>query len=195
MVEVMVALAVLAVGATGVIALQKATLISNTQARNLSIANTIAKTWAERLRVDALQWNKGGVPDEVSDLSTDTDWLSTLNSPAYPDRVIPTAIEDFGAPAADILGTDVYALDPSDPAYEEPAFCTHLRFRQFEDTTAFNGVLWQRLIRVEIRVFWERSGNPVNDCATLAWNTVDQQPDRYGAVYLTTSVLQNTSSN
>jgi type IV pilus assembly protein PilV len=194
MVEVMVALAILAVGATGIIAIQKATLINNTQARNLSIANAIARTWAERLRVDALQWNKGGKPDEVPDIN-DTDWLRTLGNPAYPDRVIPAAIADLGAPATDILGTDVYNLDPSDPNYEEPAFCTHLRFRQFPDPSDPTGVLWTGLIRVEIRVFWERSGNPVNNCDTLAWDAVDQQPDRYGAVYLTTSVLQNTSQN
>ncbi|MCC6556603.1 MAG: prepilin-type N-terminal cleavage/methylation domain-containing protein [Polyangiaceae bacterium] len=190
MVEVMVALAVLAVGATGVIALQKATLIGNTHARNISIASAIARTWAERLRTDALQWND---PGEVPDLANDTDWLKQLGNPAYPDRVIPTSIADLGSPVTDVLGTDVYVTDPSDPAYVETAFCTHLRFRQFEDPINTGETLWPQLIRVEIRVLWERNGDPI-DCSTLP-SVVDPLPDRYGAVYLTTSVLQNMSSH
>lgn len=190
MVEVMVALALLAVGATGVIALQKATLISNAQARNIGVANFIAKTWAERLRIDALQWND---PAEIPDLASDADWLSALGSPAYPERVVPVAIADLGAPNADVLGTDVYTTNPLDPEYAAPAFCTHLRFRQFEDPINTGETLWPRLIRVEIRVLWERSGSPI-DCTALPSN-IDLRQDRYGAVYLTTGVLQNTSSN
>ena len=193
MVEVMVALAILAVGATGVIALQKATLISNAQARNIATANAIAKSWAERLRTDALQWNNpsGNPNNELLDLASDADWLSALGNPLYPERVIPAALPDLGAPNADVIGTDIYQVDPSDPDYVEPAFCTHLRFRQFNDPINAGQILWPRLIRVEIRVLWERSGQPIN--CTAVPGDVDQLPDRYGAVYLVTSVLQNTS--
>ncbi|WP_437679849.1 type IV pilus modification PilV family protein [Sorangium sp. So ce131] len=182
LIEVMAALGVLALGATGVVALQKATLISNTNARNIAVANNIAMTWAERLRADALQWNDpGGIPDLAS-----TDWVVTASTQPFPVKVAPTEILGLGAPSADVIGADIFDGDTA-----AAAFCTHLRFRQFTD--AGGGPLWRSLIRVEIRVFWERSGGPI-DCG-VAPATVDAQPDRYGAVYLTTSVRRNTSQN
>ncbi|WP_437736218.1 type IV pilus modification PilV family protein [Sorangium sp. So ce1335] len=186
LIEVMAALGVLAIGATGVLALQKATLISNTNARNIAIANNIAMTWAERLRVDALQWNDpGGVPDRDSD----TDWLHLMTTAPYPAKVTPTLIDRLGAPSADVFGTDIYAGD-SGPNPPQPAFCTHVRFSQFTD--AATGVRrWPTLIRAEIRVVWERSGNPI-DCS-VAPVDVDTQPERFGAVYVTTAVRRNTS--
>lgn len=180
LIEVMAALGVLAIGAAGVIALQKATLLSNVNARNLALANTIAMTWAERLRADALQWNDpGGVPDITS-----TDWLALSQTQPYPAKSIPPPIPGLGMPDADLMGADINPGDPS-----PPAFCTHLRFRQFTDQTG--APLWPNLLRAEIRVVWERNGNPM-DCATNPLD-VDANPGRYGAVYLTTSVLRNTS--
>ncbi|XXX80002.1 prepilin-type N-terminal cleavage/methylation domain-containing protein [Sorangium sp. So ce134] len=184
LIEVMAALGVLAIGATGVLALQKATLISNTNARNLTIANNVAMTWAERLRVDALQWND---PRRVPDLDGDTQWLRLTSASPFPAKVTPTPVVALGAPSADVFGTDIDAGDPS-----QPAFCTHVRFRQFTDPVSGTR-LWESLIRAEIRVIWERNGNPI-DCG-IDPVTVDQQPDRFGAVYLTTAVLRNTSED
>lgn len=183
MVEVMSALGVLAIGATGVLALQKATLLGSVNARNLAIANSIATTWAERLRVDALRWNDtGGVPD----LTDDTLWLKASSLVTFPAKVAPGEFVDQGAPAADMTGADLYVDTPG-----HPAFCTHLRFRPF--TSQAGAPLWPTLLRAEIRVFWDRSGNPITDCADLDVNSVDSAPERYGAVYLATSVRRNTS--
>lgn len=186
MVEVMSALGVLAIGAAGVLALQKATLLGSVNARNLAIANAIATTWAERLRVDALRWNDpGGVPD----LTSDTTWLrlSALETVEFPARVVPEeSSQQEGAPAADMTGADFYATTPG-----QPAFCTHLRFQPFTDLTG--APIWTTLLRAEIRVFWDRSGNPITDCATLDPADVDNAPGQYGAVYLATSVRRNTS--
>ncbi|WP_437769095.1 prepilin-type N-terminal cleavage/methylation domain-containing protein [Sorangium sp. So ce281] len=183
LIEVMAALGVLAIGATGVLALQKATLISNTNARNLTIANSIAMTWAERLRVDALQWND---PMRVPDISSDTDWLA-LSATAPFTKVTPTEIIALGSPSADVLGADIYPGDTS-----ASAFCTHVRFRQFTDPVSGTPI-WDSLLRAEIRVVWERSGNPI-DCTITPFD-VDTDPGRFGAVYLTTGVLRNTSED
>jgi type IV pilus assembly protein PilV len=180
LIEVMAALGVLAIGATGVVALQKATLLSNINARNLALANAIAMTWAERLRADALQWND---PGGASDIAS-TDWIALSATQPYPARVTPTPIVGFGMPDADLMGTDIYEGDPS-----QTAFCTHLRFRQFTDEAGMP--LWPNLLRAEIRVVWERGGDPM-DCATDPLD-VDANPGRFGAVHLTTSVLRNTS--
>ncbi|WP_437289941.1 type IV pilus modification PilV family protein [Sorangium sp. So ce406] len=182
LIEVMAALGVLAIGATGVLALQKATLISNTNARNIAIANNIAMTWAERLRVDALQWND---PNRVPDRDSDTDWLSLMTAAPFPEKLTPTLIPALGAPSADVFGTDIYTGDPS-----QPAFCTHVRFGQFTDATS-GARRWPTLIRAEIRVIWERNGNPI-DCA-VAPVVVDAEPERFGAVYVTTAVRRNTT--
>ncbi|WP_437579469.1 type IV pilus modification PilV family protein [Sorangium sp. So ce887] len=186
LIEVMAALGVLAIGATGVLALQKATLISNTNARNLVIANNIAMTWAERLRVDALQWNE---PMRVPDLDGDTDWLRLINASPFPAKVTPPPDIALGAaPSADVFGTDILAGDTT----SQPAFCTHVRLRQFNDP-ATGTRIWDSLIRAEIRVIWERNGDPIN-CAIDPVN-VDQNPERFGAVYLTTGILRNTSED
>ncbi|WP_441287874.1 type IV pilus modification PilV family protein [Sorangium sp. KYC3313] len=184
LIEVMAALGVLAIGATGVLALQKATLISNTNARNLTIANSIAITWAERLRVDALQWND---PMRVPDISSDTDWLA-LSTTAPFTKVTPTEITALGSPSADVLGADIYPGDTS-----ASAFCTHVRFRQFTDPVSGTPI-WDSLLRAEIRVVWERSGDPINCTITTPFD-VDTDPGRFGAVYLTTGVLRNTSED
>lgn len=174
MIEVMVALGILAVGAAGIIALQRATYISSTHARNLTVANSIATSWAERLRVDALQWNDKNGPD-----LTDTKWLKLVSS--NPDQtVVPTEIAAFGSPVADVLGSDAYAA----PA-EQAAFCTHVRFSRAPDLSGNPG----SQIIADIRVFWSRSGDPV-DCSTDPAQ-VDVNQGKYGAVYLTTSVLRN----
>lgn len=183
MVEVMSALGVLAIGATGVLALQKATVIGSVNARNLAIANAIATTWAERLRVDALRWNDpGGIPD----LASDTVWLRASATATLLQRVVPDEVALQGAPAADMTGADFYATTPG-----QPAFCTHLRFRPFTDQVG--APIWTTLLRAEIRVFWDRSGNPITNCATLDPVAVDSAPGQFGAVYLTTSVRRNTS--
>ena len=77
--EVMMALAILTIGASGVIAVQKATMIGNTNARNLATANSIAQSWVERLRADALVWNAPANADDIGD----TNWLKSAD-PANP---------------------------------------------------------------------------------------------------------------
>ncbi len=186
LIEVMAALGVLAIGATGVLALQKATLISNTNARNLAIANSIAMTWAERLRVDALQWNEP-LSDPNTDLAARHQLARAQHHRPRSPKVTPTEIIALGAPSADVLGADIYADDTS-----ASAFCTHVRFRQF--TVPVSGALiWDSLIRAEIRVVWERSGDLINCTIT----PFDRRHGRgaYGAVYLTTGVLGTRASD
>jgi prepilin-type N-terminal cleavage/methylation domain-containing protein len=184
-VEVMMALAVLTLGASGVIAVQKATLIANTNARNLSRANAIAQTWVERLRADALVWNAPGNADDIAE----TNWLK-LADPANPNQawfsppeIIAPAL--VGSPDSDVLGADIFQADPGPPA---SAFCTQLRFTRFPANAL---PAYRKLIRAEIRVFWERAGRPI-DCG-IAPNPVEGDVGRYGFVYVTTAVMQNTA--
>jgi prepilin-type N-terminal cleavage/methylation domain-containing protein len=179
--EVMMSLAILGIGASGVVAVQKATLLANTSAKNLATANFIAESWMERLRVDALQWNEpGGVPDLLSD----TQWLRlATDNPLW---VTPTTVLPVGAADADVTGADNFVTDPLPAAAS--AFCTQLRLTQFNTATLS---LYRKLIRVEIRVIWARAGAPL-DCTTLNPDDTVLR-NQYGAVYLTSAVQQNTS--
>lgn len=168
MVEVMTSIAILTVGAAGVIAMQKTTLLANNNGRMLATANVIAASWADRLSLDAVQWNNfNNVPD-----ITDTTWVktATVNPGQW---FIPVQSAD-ASPIADPIGVDVHGNDAS-----AHAFCTHLRM--------YN--MFPNLVRTEIRVFWDRSGQAV-DCTQVpaVWDA-----GKYGAVYVTTSVIQNVT--
>ena len=174
-------LAILGIGASGVVAVQKATLLANTSAKNLATANFIAESWMERLRVDALQWNEpAGVPDLVSD----TQWLRLASE--NPVWVTPATVLPFGAADADVTGADNFVTDPA--PFAASAFCTHLRLTQFNPATL---PTYRKLIRAEVRVIWARAGAPL-DCPTLNPDDIDLR-NTYGAVYLTSAVQQNTS--
>jgi prepilin-type N-terminal cleavage/methylation domain-containing protein len=174
--EVMMAIAVLTVGAAGVIALQKTTQIANTNARNLATANAIALSWVERLRMDALQWNN---PNGANDL-VDTRWLNMVNTSAGV-WFSPTMVAGVASNRADVLGADLF---PGDNA---PAgFCTHVRLSN----------LSAGLLRAEVRTVWIRSGRVI-DCDVLP-NTIDvdqtlAKPIGYGAVYVTTAIINNVT--
>jgi len=188
------AISVLTLGAAGVIAMQKATLIGNTNARNLATATVIAQGWIERLRVDAQSWNE---PAGVPDLS-DTKWVNTILAAGTwtePDQAV-AATSPIGAGQADIMGADVYGADTS-----APAFCTQVRLTRFTTnpaTCTANALVANdpslctlyRMVRVEVRVFWDKSMRQL-DC-TKALPT-DYQLSRYGLVYLVSGVLENNS--
>ena len=55
-VEVLMAMTVMAIGAAAVMTMQKTSVQGNLDARKTDIANSIARTWVERLQRDAMQW-------------------------------------------------------------------------------------------------------------------------------------------
>ncbi len=183
------ALAVLTLGAVTVVTMQKATLMANTNARNLAAASDLAQSWMERLRVDALAWND---PATVPDITSDTAWLRNSAAPANPGATgwfTPAVtlagssnVYPAGAPMADIMAADLNANDPA-----APAFCVQVRLTQY----GLNTSLWalSRLVRAEVRVFWDKTGNAIN--CTIS-NPGDL-PTNYGSVYLVSGVLENNS--
>lgn len=194
-IEVMMALAVLTLGAAGVIAMQKSTLISNTNARNLVTANSLAQSWMERMRVDALSWNEpAGTPD-----IGDTKWLQKLGAGWFTPDVTAAAVAPVGSPQADIMGADVYGADTA-----ATSFCTQARLTRFTTNpatcaaTALNAGDPQlcslyRMIRVEIRVYWDKTGRVLDCSQALPPDYSDGQLARYGFVYLISAVLENNS--
>lgn len=188
--EVMMALAVLSVGATGVIAMQKTTLLGNVRARNLGTANSIAAAWVERLRTDATQWtDSGGLPNVGN-----TRWLNRVGTdfPAISGGEGVWFRPDPDTAYGVFPGADVFGLDTENEL--DTAFCTHLRLLQ----------LTPNMIRAEVRVFWLRNqgGGTFGGrelCSADAGYVLDlsNNPEarrRYHFVYLATGILRNDSA-
>jgi prepilin-type N-terminal cleavage/methylation domain-containing protein len=184
-IEVMIALTLLAVGTSGIIAMQKVTAIANRDAKSLVVANQVARTWIERLRADATQWNHPSATSADSDLA-DTRWLKTVNGVWFR----PT--DDLaGSPAADALGNDVRDTDLSNAA-----FCTNVRLTWLYGPPPASPPPY--LMRAEVRVYWLRdggggsveAGKTVCD-AGIDLSKISPAVDRYHFVYLASALTQN----
>lgn len=184
-IEVMIALTLLAVGTSGVIAMQKVTAIANRDAKSLVIANQVARTWIERLRADATQWNHPSPLDPNDDLA-DTRWLKAVNGVWFR-----PADDLAGSPAADALGNDVRDTD-----LDNAIFCTNVRLTWMYGPAPTAPPPY--LIRAEVRTYWLRDGgggtveagkticDPGIDLAKVAPSL-----ERYHFVYLTSALTQN----
>jgi type IV pilus assembly protein PilV len=180
-IELMMSLTVLAIGTSGVIAMQRVTLESNAYAKNLAVATGIASAWADALAADASLWNR------ANDLG-DTAWLDQVGTvgffrPAYDtDRQLGAGFSPLGAPLVD-----------ADSA--KAVYCTDLRLTQVVDPNVQPGA---GLIRAEIRVFWRRPGAvtataaPADICAngTNPPSNVDANEGAYHVVYVSTLLAQ-----
>ena len=135
-------LVALAIGVTGIIAMQNVSASTNRHAKNLAVASHIAEAWLDQLAVDASQWN------DTNDFGQ-TAWLNLVNANngqwVRPDYV---AARDFG-PAFDALGNPVATANFASDAH----FCTDLQLTWLFDESRGSG-----LVRANVRVFWSRSG-------------------------------------
>jgi type IV pilus assembly protein PilV len=188
-VELMMALAILAIGVTGIIAMHKVTVASNQHAKNLAIATHVAQAWQEQLAADAATWNQPSRLQTNSDIGQTT-WLQAVAGGGGWARPVYSAALAFG-PSFDALGNPVTEGD-----VDQAHFCTHLRLTWlYSDSEPAPG---NGLIRAEVRVFWLREGRPAEGGASVCNLAAD--PTAIGAnlqdyhfVYKTSAVRQNTA--
>jgi hypothetical protein len=149
-VEVLMSLAVLAVGVVGIIATEKVTLAANVHAKNLAIATHIGQAWLGMLETDATLWGRDGS-------LTPTTWLeqgegiATWFRPAY-DSLI-----SFG-PAFDAVGNPLRQQDEADAK-----FCVDLRLATLTSNNNGGG-----LVRAEVRVIWLRDDGALGASGIVA---------------------------
>jgi prepilin-type N-terminal cleavage/methylation domain-containing protein len=190
-VELMMALAVLAVSVTGVMAMQKVTAVSNANARDVAVANRVAQTWVEQLRADARLWNHPSPNNTVSDIG-DTAWLKEVDNdeftrPTWNDaRQIGAAFDGLGRP---------YNQEGADaPA---PVFCAEFFLTPLTPAEDTRGE-----IRATVRVYWLRQSTPRDPVDDFCRETAGRTPDDVGNqanladyhfVYHTTVVRQWTA--
>lgn len=189
-VELLMSVAILSIGVTGVVAMQKVTITSNQHAKNLAIATQIGQAFIDQLRADSLSWNHPSAQNLASDLNQ-TVWLSNVPNDNSPEWFRPDWDDgrQFGA-SFDAQGR------PADPDGDIGIrFCAHLRLSWLYPpigAMAGNG-----LIRAEVRVFWLREGQSgLENRAVCADAEVPEDIgaaiDRYHLVYNTSAIRQNT---
>lgn len=145
-VEVMMSLAVLAVGVVGIISMQKVTIAANAHAKNLAIATHIAQSWLGVLEAEGMVW----APDSTPSPLARTTWLAQGAGNSDWFRPSYDATRLFG-PAFDAVGNPVATVD-QDP---DARFCVDVRLSPLTASNQGGG-----LVRAEVRVIWLR-GEPI----------------------------------
>jgi prepilin-type N-terminal cleavage/methylation domain-containing protein len=147
-VELMMSIALLAIGIAGVLGMQKVTIATNRSAKEIAVATRIGEAWIDALATDASTWTTDTNGNSTRDKTV---WLSTAVKDDITDWFIPSysAALNMG-PAFSVLGS------PQDPTVkpEIDHYCVHIRFAYLHSETLptkGNGV-----IRAQVRVFWPR---------------------------------------
>jgi prepilin-type N-terminal cleavage/methylation domain-containing protein len=158
-VEVMLAMAVMAVGAAGVMSMQSGSVAGDMEARRLDIANSVARTWVERLRRDSTVWT---TPSSAVPLVNNCPLASFCAvTPAAPPAgwyqpPIPTVYPADGkSPMFDALGRDLIQSDASKAVY-----CVVVKIDALVNNGTYSGlaanVAPPELVRATVVVFWPK---------------------------------------
>lgn len=132
LVEVMMALAIMMIGGTALIAMQQTTARANREARQMTTAEHALASWIERLKRDAIQWNAAGQLANTTYLqNVDGLW-----------RVPPQGAGE--SPAFDYFGRDIA------PASPDVRFCVSYRL---------SWVYTGNVMRADVRAYWPRTAS------------------------------------
>lgn len=183
-VEVLFAITLFAIGAAGVIGMERATIRGNQDARRLDVGQALARQWVERLRRDATLWQVGGPQADRSR----TRWLKDgdghiATPPTW--RLVPAPTTDpadglssrFDTLGRDLTSAATLASDP--PLF----YCAQMRLEW---------LVPDQLLRAEVRVFWPRNLE-LGPAGTFC-QAGDTSPDdadavrRYQFVHVTTTL-------
>jgi prepilin-type N-terminal cleavage/methylation domain-containing protein len=205
-IEVLMAMTVMAIGGAAVITMQKTSVTGNLDARRADVANAIARTWVERLHRESMQWTLPGRENPTGN--------NLANAPVLANVVAAPGIwflpvQDMGksgafetmSPAFDILGRDLpqASMNTAD-------FCVHVRLSWLGTTLTPPG---GDLMRADVRVLWPMGIlnslpgfcnaasaallDPNGDPAILRTAGADPNEPAFHAIYVTTSVRENAS--
>jgi len=188
-VEVLLSMTVLAIGASAVMSMQKAAMQANLDARKIDMANSIARMWVERIRRDAMQWTLPSPANAAGNNFANAQLLQYATTTGG--WQLPTAYANQTPPVSpgfDILGRDI--ANASGTTVPPPVFCVHVQETyMFTDTTNTGN----NLIRADVRVVWVRGINPgaTNPCAQSVATAALPSPQLYQSLYMTTVVRAN----
>jgi type IV pilus modification protein PilV len=182
LVEVMVSLGIMTIGAMAVLGMQQQIIRGNMHARQITIATQIAQNVIERLKMDAVAWNAPGVPSTTRYLNNVTPGAIGGFTTIPFITTTASGITRLQSNAFDYYGDDLNT-QPGSPAGLFYCASNRLSF-------VFNN---NRIIRADVRVWWAREGEGVirrdfpvcvDDNAKL--NPGGSAIDNYHIVYLST---------
>ncbi len=213
MIEVMMGLAILAVGAAAVIALLKFTLLGTLDGRHVANASLVTSSYIERMRTASIAWNDPDNLDvaEMDGIAPDmpAPGFGTAAVAARATPGVPGPWIYFGGTADTARAT----LDGTQAAAggANAAYCTHIRITWTSRPTPNNAVTPRvpagDIFRVELRTLWARSGRSIGadcDAAPATFTTLLASPtntaaiasatrrrSEYGVVYMTTFIRRS----
>jgi prepilin-type N-terminal cleavage/methylation domain-containing protein len=193
-IEVLLAMTVLTIGASAVISMQKASMQGNFDARKTDVANGIARMWMERIRRDAMSWT---LPSSASGAASNFSNASLLGHAGagwfLPKDYLPaTAPFASISPGFDLLGRDVPSVAGLTTSTAPPVFCVHLN----ETWLVQNATTpTDSLLRVDLRVIWRRgittTAYATGPCDSTVATAAIPDPKLYVSLYMTTAVRAN----
>jgi prepilin-type N-terminal cleavage/methylation domain-containing protein len=160
LIEVMTAVVVLTIGATGILAMQGASVRSNRDASETSTAINWAVTWVERIKRDAYLWNQSGNGDLAN-----TWYLSnaTANNGVW---IMPATTTPAGQAILESAGADLFGYDVAAANADNIRFCVNLRFTVAQAYNPATGTMLiasdANAVRADVRVWWHRNSLDVN---------------------------------
>jgi prepilin-type N-terminal cleavage/methylation domain-containing protein len=162
-VEVMMALSVLAVGGMGVVGLQKFAVVGALDARGITGASTVATGWIDFCQNEAAVWN---LPDNSD--KTEMPLVSqALVTPGVWIQIPTINVNNYLPNAGSTM------IDGSTDAM----YCSQIRATWIgppDALTAQNNATASDVIRIDVRTWYAKSGRPVTaECATWDGSTVD----------------------
>jgi prepilin-type N-terminal cleavage/methylation domain-containing protein len=201
-IEVLMAMTVMAIGGAAVITMQKTSVTANLDARRADVANSIARTWVERLRRDAMAWTTPGPASTLSNIGNAqiiSEGIGQAGNWYLPDILLGSTVPETMSPGFDILGRDL-------PLGQLPIadFCVNVRLTWLNAPPPGGD-----LLRADVRVIWpigiinSRPGfcnggtaglvDPNTDNAVLKYASADPNTPVFHAIYLTTTIKENTA--
>jgi prepilin-type N-terminal cleavage/methylation domain-containing protein len=185
-VEVLAAMTLFAIGAAGVIGMQRVTIQGGQDARRLDIATNIAHEWVARLQRDSMNWTQPSSKNpDVTNVYTATRWLTSVQSAACiaPNWCTPpapaTTPEGF-AYAFDVFGRDRMPNSTDINGLPDHHYCVQYRLwwgRPLGAAAPFNE---QATIHADIRVFYSRQEQlPIGSCANASINGITPDSANY----------------
>ncbi len=191
-IEVMMSLTILAIGAAGVISMQKAAIQGNQDARNMDEANAIARQWMDRVKRDATLWtpSDNGPATNLPDAVLVNENIKGVWFQPKARLAVAGSQNDVESAGFDPLARDL----PTTTAQTEGTalgatglkYCTNLRVTPLATDTS--------LLRVEVRVFWPSQILAQQDdsfCNQVPQSALDVQTATYHFVYLVSAVRMN----
>lgn len=181
-VEILSAMTLFAIGAAGVISMQRVTIQGGDDARRMDVAVGIANEWSNRFQRDSTFWQN------ETNRGTDTWFIKDITATGAP-----TGWIDPAQPAQWVGHSGSFDLYGQERPIgsNDHIFCAQYQLAWMQKPQ--NPYRPGEMLRVGIRVFWARLDNsPILACETRALSPDDPTaPTYYHFVYVTTAVRSN----